>query len=298
MRVAVTGGRGFVGGSFLRFAKDRQYSVSSWSREQDWEALSTDVDAVVHCAARVGDWGPAWEYERDNVETFHRLLRATAAQNPLIVHISSLGVHEARDHFATDEWAPLAKTALDGYTASKIMCERLAQRAITEGRRIVILRPGFIYGALDQTVLPRIIENLKAGRLTIFGDGTKLMNNTYIENLCHAIDVSLHHPNVSGQCFHITDPRLVSKNEFMDSIAQRVGVDKEIRHLPYALGHALAFAFEKQALLSHAQTAPLLTRARLKFLGLNLDFSIAKATHELGYRPAWDFRDAIQHSLR
>jgi nucleoside-diphosphate-sugar epimerase len=43
--------------------------------------------------------------------------------------------------------------------------------------------------------------------------------------------------------------------------------------------------------------APLLSRARIKFLGLNLDFSIDKAKHVLGYQPAYDFQEAMSETM-
>ena len=42
---------------------------------------------------------------------------------------------------------------------------------------------------------------------------------------------------------------------------------------------------ERRARRKGATEAPLLTQARLKFLGLNLDLSIEKARRELGYAP-------------
>ena len=42
--------------------------------------------------------------------------------------------------------------------------------------------------------------------------------------------------------------------------------------------------------------APRLTQGRLKFLGLNLDFSIEKAKRELGYRPRSAFDEAMRRT--
>jgi nucleoside-diphosphate-sugar epimerase len=40
-----------------------------------------------------------------------------------------------------------------------------------------------------------------------------------------------------------------------------------------------------------------LTRAQIKFMTLNLDFSIAKAKRMLGYRPRVDFQEGIVAAL-
>src|SRR4051812_15465399 len=51
------------------------------------------ADAVVHCAARVGDWGPVEEYRAVNVDALRGLLDACVGR-PLqrFVHVSTLGV--------------------------------------------------------------------------------------------------------------------------------------------------------------------------------------------------------------
>ena len=46
-----------------------------------------------------------------------------------------------------------------------------------------------------------------------------------------------------------------------------------------------------------AQRPPLLTAAVIKFMTLNLDFSIAKAQRVLGYQPRVDFQDGIREAL-
>ena len=45
------------------------------------------------------------------------------------------------------------------------------------------------------------------------------------------------------------------------------------------------------------QEAPILNGARIKFLGLNLDFSIEKAKRELGYEPKVDFDTGMMAAI-
>jgi nucleoside-diphosphate-sugar epimerase len=54
---------------------------------------------------------------------------------------------------------------------------------------------------------------------------------------------------------------------------------------------------ERQARRQNAPQAPRLTQARLKFLGLNLDFSIEKAKRDLGYQPRVSFEQGIQQTI-
>ncbi|HUQ68501.1 MAG TPA: NAD-dependent epimerase/dehydratase family protein, partial [Planctomycetaceae bacterium] len=104
---------------------------------------------IVHCAAKVGDWGPVYDYRRINVDGVRTLLNAAGQGGALrrFVHLSSLGVYPARDHYGTDEDTPPSATGIDGYTLTKVEAEELVLD-YARNRRIpaVALRPGFIYG--------------------------------------------------------------------------------------------------------------------------------------------------------
>ncbi len=83
------------------------------------ESLRKAVDGatlIIHCAAKVGDWGPTEEYRRVNVDGTRALLDAALASGSLKrwIQISSLGVYEGRDHFGTDETTPPSTTGIDG----------------------------------------------------------------------------------------------------------------------------------------------------------------------------------------
>ena len=60
-----------------------------------------DATVIVHCAAKVGDWGPVEAYRIVNVKGLENLLAEAEASGTLkrFIHISSLGVYEARDHY-------------------------------------------------------------------------------------------------------------------------------------------------------------------------------------------------------
>ena len=59
----------------------------------------------------------------------------------------------------------------------------------------------------------------------------------------------------------------------------------------------LATVMETTWKLLGKQEAPLLSGARIKFLGLNLDFDISKARRELGYEPSVDFVEGMEHTM-
>lgn len=265
------------------------------------KAACQDVTVVIHCAARVGDWGPTEDYRRVNVGGTKALLEAALATGTLArwVQISSLGVYEGRDHYGTDEATLPSTTGIDGYTLTKVESELLVCDYI-RNRKLpaVVLRPGFIYGPRDRTVLPRLLDRLRSGKFAFLGSTDKLMNNTFVGNLCEAIWLAIERDNVVGEVFNIRDPRAVTKREFIDTVCDAAGLNRPKKIVPLPVAKVLARLMESTWKLLGKKEAPLLNSARIKFLGLNLDFSIDKAIRQLGYKPSADFRDAMKSSLK
>ena len=116
------------------------------------------VDFVFHCAAKVGDWGPARSIRAVNVEAL-QICSKRGGQPLRLVHLSSLGVYEARHHHGTDESEPLPAQHIDGYTQTKAESEQLVlQYHRDHGFPAVALRPGFIYGPRDRTLMPVVVH--------------------------------------------------------------------------------------------------------------------------------------------
>ncbi len=259
-----------------------------------------DATIIVHCAAKVGDWGPIDDYRAVNVKGLANLLASAekAGTRKRLIHISSLGVYEARNHYGTDETEPPCASGIDGYTATKVEAEQLILDHVARHRLpATILRPGFIYGPRDRTVLPRILERLQSGSFKFLGSGETLLNNTFVENLVDACFAAVARPESVGQIYNITDGRLVTKCEFISTIARQAGLEVPTKSVPLGVARVLANVLEALWRLTGRKQAPVLSRARIKFLGLNLDFCIGKARRELGYAPRVDFTDGMQRTI-
>lgn len=258
------------------------------------------VTHVVHCAAKVGDWGPVDGFREVNVAALQALLDRFRNSGSLrrFVHVSSLGVYPAEDHWGTDETTPPSTKGIDGYTLSKVEAEQVALAAARDsGSPVVVVRPGFIYGPRDRSVLPRLLERLRSGQFAYLGDRTKLMNNTFVGNLVDAIFLLLNRDDQRGEVFNMTDGRLVTKEEFVGTVAELAGLPEPKRTVPLGVARLLASTLETVWRWRGKTEAPLLSRARIKFLGLNLDFSIDKARQILGYNPRYDFQTGIAETM-
>ncbi|QDT97966.1 3 beta-hydroxysteroid dehydrogenase/Delta 5--_4-isomerase [Gimesia aquarii] len=317
-KLLVTGGTGLVGSSVIQRARTagittvalvRSASKASYLKEVGAEVIEADltdkkslddilrgVTIVVHTAAKVGDWGSIDEYRKTNVVGFGHLLSALQEQSLIkhLIHISSLGVYEARDHYGTDETEPPHASGIDAYTLSKIESEELLKQ---QSIPFTILRPGFIYGPRDRTVLPRILERLKSGQFAYLGSPEQLMNNTYVEHLVDAIFLAFSNEDAIGQTYNITDVTLASKREFISTIARLAEYKEPNKVVPLPVARNLARILERLWRFLGKKQAPILSQARIKFLGLNLDFSTQKAQSELNYHPSKTFQEAIKETI-
>ncbi|MFO0928115.1 MAG: NAD-dependent epimerase/dehydratase family protein [Gemmataceae bacterium] len=317
----ITGATGFVGGHLAEACLRRGWIVRGLARAGSdtgfLEAIGAQVvrgdlaepatlpaavdgvDLVFHCAAKVGDWGPVERYRAVNVDGLRALLDACRGR-PLsrFVHISSLGVYAARDHHGTTEDEPLPARHIDGYTQSKVEAERLAlEVAAQHGLPLVVLRPGFIYGPRDRTVVPRLVENLRNGVVRYLGSGNQALNTIYVGNLVEAALLAAEKDGVIGRVYNLTDGERVSKRQFIDGIADGVGVPRPTSSVPLWVARIAATLMEGFARAIGDPNPPRLTQGRLKFLGLNLDFSIDRARRELGYVPRTTFAEGLEQTV-
>ena len=324
-RVLLTGATGFVGSHVAEALVRRGDTVRTLARAgsdtafleslgvgvirgdlTDADALKRAVegcDVVVNCAAKVGDWGRVDGYRAVNVEGLRNLLDAVLGR-PLrrFVHVSSLGVYAARHHYATDETEPLPNDHIDGYTQSKVEAERLAlQYHRKQQVPVTILRPGFVYGPRDRTVLPRLADRLKERSVMYIARGRYALNTTYVGNIADAVLLAIDAPAdvCVGEVFNITDGEFVSKRRFFETVADGTGLKRPRGFPPVPVWLARVMANWREGVFRRKNKPhpPRITQAQLKFAGLNLDFSIAKARTKLGYTPRVLFDEGMKRTL-
>ena len=153
MKLAITGGTGFVGSHLIDVALDADHEVKALTRREqrerdgvDWvlgdlgsrdalEWLVDGADAVVHVAGTISA-PTAAGFDKGNVEgTLAMLAAATAGGVQRFVHVSSLAAREPK---------------LSLYGASKAKAEELVH---SSGLDWAIVRPPAVYGPGDKETL-------------------------------------------------------------------------------------------------------------------------------------------------
>ena len=320
----VTGATGQIGRAVVRRCLNENYSVRILARDKAaaenlfagldveivvaglddygaFESMLTDITHICHCAAHVGDWGPAAQYWQTNVHAFQALLDACARYAHKLqrfVHISSLGVYEPKDHFGTSEQEPIFKKGLDAYNQTKAVSEELIlNHELAQKIGVIVLRPGFVYGPGDRHVLPGVIETLRKNTFVHFDHGKHKLDNVSVFNVAEAVALALASKTTNADIFNITDKELVTRKKFVETIADLMTLPRPKGSIPRSVGRLVAYVFDGVGRLLGLKKPPLLSKARYKFLALNLEFSIEKAKQQLGYKGDLSFEDGMRSAV-
>jgi 2-alkyl-3-oxoalkanoate reductase len=212
MHALVTGGGGFLGGYIVEALLARGDCVRSFGRG-DYPQLSAQgvevvrgdirdsasvgkacagIDCVFHCAALAGIGMKRGLYEAVN-RTGTELLLAHARRCGVVrfVYASSPSVTFAgKDQCGIDESAPYDFGWMESnrayYSYTKACAEQAVLAAHSNRFHTCALRPHLIWGPGDTHLVPRLLARARSGRLRRVGDGTNLVDVTYVENAAEA----------------------------------------------------------------------------------------------------------------
>ncbi|MDL4771873.1 NAD-dependent epimerase/dehydratase family protein [Actinomadura xylanilytica] len=299
MRIAVTGASGFVGGAVCRALAAHGAEPLAYGRRPEvapghlagapyrpWDLArgrlrdAPDVDAVIHCAGSVTDWGPAAGFFATNLTGTRNALASFPGAR--FVHVSTASVYDPflPTVMAAEDEGP-ARRHLNAYGASKAAAERAVRAA---GREAVILRPHAVYGPGDTTLLPRVLSAVRGPVLPAVGGGRQRISLTSITNLVQACLLAARGPVGSG-VFNVADAAPVSLDEAFRAILAERGVRARPVYLPLRAARPVAAAVEGAFLLARRREPPRLTRYAIAQLAVERTLDITAARDTLGYDP-------------
>jgi nucleoside-diphosphate-sugar epimerase len=305
MNIFVTGASGFVGGDFVKAVAGR-HAISAMSRSESSDAkiraagaapvrCSLDdvepaqmrgADAVVHCAAHVEDWGPWADFWRFNVEGTRRMLAAAKeAGVKRFVHIGTeAALLYGQDLYEADETYPLALDSPFPYSRTKAHAEKAVREANAPGFETIVIRPRFVWGPGDQTILPVVRAMAADGKFAWIDGGRHRTSTTYIGNLSYAIELALTQGK-SGEAYFVLDGPPVVFREFLTRMAGAAGFALGDREVPGWLVRTIAFASEKAWRTLPLKGRPALSRFTANVMTRDCILVDIKARREMGYAP-------------
>jgi nucleoside-diphosphate-sugar epimerase len=310
VRAFVTGGSGFVGRNLVRHLRSRGDEVRALARstaaietvtrlgatavEGDLDALDAlrqgmaGCDAVFHAAALAAEWGPREAFHHFNVEGTRNVLDAArAAGVPCFVHVGTeAALCDGTPLVDVDESRPLPDRPLARYPRTKNEAERLVRAANGPGLRTVVVRPRFIWGNDDTSVLAALAAAVKAGRFMWMDGGAYPTSTAHVDNVCDGM-LRAAEKGGGGEAYFLTDGAPVELRQFVTQMLAARGVDPGDKSVPGWLALALALVtepvWELFELAGIDAGQPPVTRMAVHLFGEPVTVSDAKARRELGY---------------
>ena len=312
----VTGGSGFVGGRLIERLRGEGTTVRALARSAaaadrvrslgaepvpgdlddtaEMRAGADDCEFAFHAAARVGDWGTRAEFERGNVQGTANALEACAqAGVRRFVHVGTEAALMAGEPLVdVDETAPLRPDSHVLYSATKARAEQEVLAASRERFETVVVRPRFVWGKGDTSLLPQIVGLVRSGRFAWIGGGRHLTSTTHIDNTVEGLVLGARRGR-AGNAYFVTDGEPVIFREYLSELLATQGVSAPSRSVPAPLAHALAVGGETLWRSLPLPGQPPMTRFAYWVSSQQCTIRTEKAREELGYAPVRTIEDGL-----
>ena len=305
MKVAVTGGAGYIGSALINNLLAAGHEVSSiddlstgdyeYIRRlslnkvklvegdiRDPSALDKifkEADAVAHLAAIAGLVRCNDDPERAisvNIYGTHRVLEAAKKMGVnRVVFCSSAAVYGVPVKIPVSENHRLRPLNLYGVT--KLTGEKQMEVAFdNDDVETVSLRFGNVYGvglySHWETVIPKFIKlGLEGKPLTIYGDGTSSRDFVHVEDITQALLLALTVKSAEGEAFNVgSEPTTIGNiaQIVSEEIEEATGKRIETKHLPLRPGETKEFSY-----------------------------NLSKIKKGLGFNPTWTVRNGVKQLI-
>ncbi len=319
--IFVTGGSGFVGRQLIRDLRGKGYPVRALARSAAAEAtvqgLGAEVvrgdladpaamqsgmqgcAAVIHCAAHVAMWGPWAEFVRDTITgTDNVIAAARAAGVPRLVHIGTEAVlADGHAIVEADESRPLPAHPNGYYPRSKGEAERRVLAANGNGLATIVVRPRFIWGAGDTTLLPQFVKAMQDGQWLWFDGGMHRTSTCHIRNVTHGALLAAQFGR-GGGIYFLTDGEPLVFRDFISRLVRTKGVTPPSRTAPLWLADTIAAVSEAMWRLFRLGGMPPLTKTAVNLMFREVTVRDQRAREELGYRPVVTVEEGLAELAR
>ena len=313
MKVLVTGGAGFLGGGLCRGLLARGDTPVSFQRRHsaELEALGVEqrlgdladagavqrafagVDAVLHNAAKAGQWGSRESYFSANVTGTDNVIAACRAHGiRRLVYTSTPSVtHSGRTPVegGNETNTPYGEHFKAWYPASKKIAEQRMLAASDGTLATVALRPRLIWGPGDTQLLPRLVDRAVAGRLRFVGDGENRMDTTFIDNAVdahlRALDALQPAAACAGRAYFISNGEPLSAREIVNDLLRAADAPEVDATIPFGVAYAAGAVMEATWKLFKLDGEPVMTRFLAEQLSTPHWYDISAAGRDFGYFP-------------
>jgi nucleoside-diphosphate-sugar epimerase len=142
-----------------------------------------------------------------------------------MVFTSSISPYGPSEECKTEDSLPVPVTA---YGSSKLAAEKihLGWRAAGLGRKLLILRPGVVFGPGEGGNVTRLIRSLARGYFVYVGNRETRKAGGYVKELCSVIEFGLDYQDRTGQSqtlLNFSANPVPTLQEFVETISKTLG---------------------------------------------------------------------------
>lgn len=320
----VTGGGGFVGKALVKqlVASGVHVRVVGRNTYPDLEALgvncyqgnicnrdvmdtaSKGVDAVFHVAALAGIWGRWEEYYNTNVLGSTNVITSCKRNNvPILIYTSTPSVvFDRKDIINGTEELPYATEYLCNYARSKVMAEKIVLEANSPALLTTALRPHLIWGPGDPHLLPRLIESGRKKILKKVGDGSNLVDISYIDNVAHAHVLAAENlatrKTAAGRPYFISQGIPVNLWNWINDLFCEMNIPTVKKNVSFSTAYRIGRILEMSHKFFTPGKEPKMTRFLAEQLAKSHYFSISRAEEDLNYNPLISTEEGMRRTIQ
>ena len=319
-RALITGATGFLGGHLARRLITLGWDVDGTGRDisrgQALERMGVQMnyydladkeqaieackgqDIVFHCAALSSPWGKYQQFYQSNVETTQHMVEGCIRYDvQRLIHVSTPSIYfDGKARYGIRESDPLPRKSVNHYAATKLVAEQIVLHAYQEqDLASIIIRPRAIFGPMDQTLFPRLLEANRQSGVPLLQGGRAPIDLTYVDNVVDAMLLGVDAPQTSlGQAYNISNSEPIAFIELLTRLFERLDIPLHTRNVPYSVANLVAGGMEAVYRLFPTLGEPPLTRYSVGSIAVPHTLDISLAQQQLGYAPCISVNQGLE----
>ena len=232
-------------------------------------------------------------YETNLAGAEHVCAYAAAAGCTRIVFTSSISPYGPTESRKDEASIPVPETP---YGGSKLVAEKihLAWQASKADRKLLIVRPGVVFGPGEGGNVTRLVRSIVRGYFLYMGNRTTRKAGGYVKELCRVISFGLEHQDRTGEAVTLLnfsmDP-LPAIEDFVKVISNIANIRRKPLSVPRGLLLGTSYPIDVVARLFGIQQPISPVRVRKMLRSTNIE---PKRLRELGYVYHYSLEQAFE----
>ncbi len=313
MKIAVTGGAGFIGTVLMRLLLEQGHDcfwldirrsktypdLGEIVDVTDEEALTkalAGVDVVYHLAAEHrDDVSPIQKYYDVNVGGAKNLVKAAKANNVnTIIFTSTVAVYGLDAGYSKEDSTP---APFNDYGKSKLESEEIFHDWVVEDssrRRLITLRLVATFGPENRGNVYTLMDQIARGRFIMVGSGENCKSVAYVGNVGAFLVYCLDFEN-GESVYNYADKPDLSMKDMVKTIREAMGMRGLGLKIPYLVGFAGGAFFDLIAAISGKKFPISLIRVR-KFCANTV--VNADKMEQTGFKRPYSLQEGLEAMVR